>query len=99
MNHCEPCTNTPNAALDCAGMLASACAAYNALMIGQEVISVGFGEQRVQYSQKNKAELLAHIQRLHAACPSQASAAILGVGMAGVASVGFGRATRGRCGC
>lgn len=81
-------------------MLCAALNAYNALMVGVDVVEVQFGEQRVKVGPKSIPLLLDHIRRLHLSCPSEASAAVLGLGGGGGGPIGvsFG-ARRGRCGC
>jgi hypothetical protein len=79
-------------------MLAESVTAYNAvrrgLMSGKSVIEVQFGEERVKYQATGDTVkfLLDEITRLHRACPSTTSAAILGLGgsAAGPIGVGFG---------
>ena len=97
-NSCDPCNPASVAAPTCAQMLAESVTAYNAvrrgLMGGKSVIEVQFGEERVKYAATSDTAkfLLDEITRLHRTCPSQPSAAILGLSgaAAGPIGVGFG---------
>lgn len=85
-NPCTPCQLGDTAAPSCAQMLAESVAAYNAvrrgLMGGKAVVEVQFGEERVKYAATAETVkfLLEDIGRLHRTCPSEPSAAILGLG-------------------
>lgn len=95
---CDPCTigTTTAGQPTCAQMLAESVAAYNAvrrgLLTGKAAIEVQFGEQRVKYdaTQATAKYLLDEITRLHRACPSTTSAAILGLGGGGPISTSYG---------
>lgn len=87
---CDPCTTDITVGQPtCAQMLTESVAAYNAvrrgLLTGKAAIEVQFGEQRVKYdaTQATAKYLLDEITRLHRACPSTTSAAILGLGGGG----------------
>lgn len=59
----------------CQQKLAEAKTALHALLTGKSVMSVGYGERRVQYTQANIADLRAYIQQLEAECGSNPNCA------------------------
>jgi hypothetical protein len=73
--------------------------AYHSLMMGQQVVEAQFGTERVRYTAANADQLKSYISMLHATCPSEDSAAILGLTGGGALSVRFGCGPRRRCGC
>lgn len=56
------------AELTCAEKLAEARTAMHLLVTGTRVVSVGYGERRIQYSQAMIAELRTYIKNLEAEC-------------------------------
>lgn len=94
MTNCTPCQQPDGALPGCAAMLMESITAYNAvrrgLMGGKAVIEVQFGEERVKYAATADTAkfLLDEITRLHRACPSPQSAAILGLGGAAAGPIG-----------
>lgn len=103
MSECTPCTPAVDTILpSCSQMMAESLTAYNAIrramMGGQKVAEVQFGDQRVKYEigKDTQKMVMDEIGRLYQSCPCPEAAAVLGLGGAGSLSVGC--MPRG-CGC
>jgi hypothetical protein len=113
MSTCAPCdaaANLPAAgepcAPTCAEMMCRAIIGYNAIlnamMSGNRIAEAKFGEETVKYAATSETSnfLMTTIRNLHKTCPSEASAALLGIGgSSGPMGVSFGCGPRPRCGC
>jgi hypothetical protein len=113
MSECNPCDAAANlpaegmpCAPTCAEMMCRAVIGYNAIinamMSGNRVAEAKFGEETVKYAATSETSnfLMTTIRNLHKTCPSEASAALLGIGAAsGPIGVRFGCSPVVRFGC